>query len=82
VDGDLIDVHAREAVPAPELVQRMLNWLRPTLEAIGSWDEVSHLAQQVLARGNGARRQREVWQRSDRLEDVVDFLVRETAAGI
>lgn len=82
LEADLIDVHSAEAVPAPVLVERLLRWLRPQLEECGSWDEISALASQVLQRGNGARRQREVFARSGRLEDVVDFVVRETAAGV
>jgi carboxylate-amine ligase len=31
--------------------------------------------------GNGAARQREVYKRSGSLEDVVDFVVQETAKG-
>ncbi len=73
---------AARAVPAPELVQALLEFVRPALEAIGDWAEVSALAAQTLRRGNGAMRQREVFVRQGRLADVVDFLVRETAAGV
>jgi carboxylate-amine ligase len=82
LEGELIDVHAGEVVPAPVLVERLLNWLRPALEAGGNWEEVSQLVAQVLERGNGARRQREVYQRNGELTEVVDFVVRETAAGV
>jgi carboxylate-amine ligase len=82
LDDELIDVHEGEPVAATILVERMLQWLRPSLEALGSWEEVQALTEKVLARGNGARRQREIYQRSGRLEDVVDFLVQETAHGV
>jgi carboxylate-amine ligase len=82
LDGELIDVYAGETVAASVLINRMLQWLSPSLEALQTWDEVSALAQQVLERGNGARRQREIFAQSGRMEDVVDFLVKETAAGV
>jgi carboxylate-amine ligase len=35
-----------------------------------------------MQRGNGATRQREVYKRTGRLEDVVDYIVAETLKGI
>ena len=37
--------------------------------------------QETMQQGNGAARQREVYKRTSSLEDVVDFIVRETAKG-
>jgi glutamate---cysteine ligase / carboxylate-amine ligase len=81
LSAELIDVHAGRSVPAPELVAALLRFARPGMEASGDWEDVSALVQQILARGNGADRQREVFRRSGRLEDVVDFIVKETARG-
>ena len=80
--GELLDVGAAQAVPAPELIQALLDFVRPALEAGGEWDEVAALAAQTLRRGNGAMRQREVFAQQGRLADVVDFLVHETVAGV
>ena len=82
LEGDLMDVGAARTVPAPALVQALLDFVRPALEDGGEWAEVAALAAQTLRRGNGAMRQREVFARQGRLADVVDFLVRETAAGV
>jgi carboxylate-amine ligase len=82
LDGDLIDVPARRAAPAAEVVEGLLAFLRPALEGQGDWDEVSALVRQTVRRGNGARRQREAFARAGRLEDVVDLLVAETAQGL
>jgi glutamate---cysteine ligase / carboxylate-amine ligase len=79
--GELIDVHAEGSVPAAGLVESLVGFVRPDLEGSGDWDEVSALVRETLQRGNGASRQRAVYQRTRRLEDVVDFLVGETAQG-
>jgi glutamate---cysteine ligase / carboxylate-amine ligase len=78
LSGELIDVHASRSVPAAEVIEAMLRFARPGLEAHGDWDPVSELVRATLARGNGATRQRAVYQRTGRLEEVVDFVVRET----
>jgi carboxylate-amine ligase len=81
LDADLIDVQAGRAVPARELVETMLAFLRSSLEESGEWDEVSSLARETMARGNGAARQRAVYARTGRFEEVVDLILKETAHG-
>ncbi|MEH2067720.1 MAG: carboxylate-amine ligase [Nostoc sp.] len=82
LDDDLIDLVAIKTVPGRELVKNFLNFLRPSLEEYGEWDEVSSLVQETMQQGNGATRQREVYKRNGSLEDVVDLIVRDTAKGI
>ncbi|HKP71707.1 MAG TPA: carboxylate-amine ligase [Pyrinomonadaceae bacterium] len=81
LDADLIDVTAGRAVPAAEMIERLLAHLRPALEADGDWEEVSAITRYTLARGNGATRQRQAFARADSFEDVVDLIVAETAKG-
>jgi carboxylate-amine ligase len=77
LDADLIDVERGEAVPAHELVERLLARLRGALEEDGAWDEVGRLVRATLGRGNGAARQRAA-AGAGGLEEVVDFIVAET----
>ena len=81
LDGELIDVARRRAVPAATLVESFLDFLRPALEETGDWDEIEHLVRAIIGRGNGAARQRAAFARAGRLEDVVDSLIAETARG-
>lgn len=81
VDADLVDVIGRRAVPARRLVGSLLDFIGPALRALGEWDEVSGQVERVFADGTGATRQRQVFERSGRLEDVVEFVVAETARG-
>lgn len=58
LDDVLIDLRTVTRVPAPELVRALLARLRDDLESTGDWDEVSALAEQVIARGTSAAQQR------------------------
>ena len=78
---ELIDVDNERAVPAREHVAALLAFARPGLEALGDDEEVAALVREVLERGTGAERQRAVFERAGRMEDVVDFIVAETEGG-
>jgi carboxylate-amine ligase len=81
LNAELADVEAEHAVPAREVIEKLLAFVRPALEEAGDWEEVSTLVREALEHGNGANRQREAYERAGRLEDVVDMLVEETAHG-
>jgi glutamate---cysteine ligase / carboxylate-amine ligase len=81
LQGELIDVTAREAVGAAELVDRLLRTCRADLEAHGEWDEVSALAAEVVGGGNGADRQRAAFARRGSYTDVVDLAIAGTGCG-
>ena len=82
LDGELIDVHARKSVPARVLIEQMLTFLKPALEAQGDWEVVSDLIKTTLEQGNRAKRQLWAFAQSGRLEDVVDLILRETIEGL
>jgi glutamate---cysteine ligase / carboxylate-amine ligase len=79
LDADLVDVLGGRALPAAELVRLFLAELRPGLEAAGDLEEATELVEATVARGTGAARQRAVFERTGRLEAVVDLAVEETA---
>lgn len=81
LEGDLIDIAGERSVPAPELVNSLLQFVQPALEAASDWAEVSARVARTLRDGNGAMRQRAVYRQTGRWEDVVDFIVAETAKG-
>ena len=78
IEGELIDLGSCRSVPARELVDTVTARMRPALEELGDWDEVSALVDDVFGRGTAATRQRRAFARAGRLEDVVDFLLAET----
>ena len=79
LEGTLMDVTSERSLPARELMEYFVAYLRPALEEGGDWEEVSSLVARVLLRGNGAMRQRAVFQRTQRIEDVVQYIITETA---
>ena len=80
LDGDLLDVVGERSVPASEMLDTLLAFIRPALEEHGEWELVSYLISQILERGTGAARQRRAFERTGRLEDVVDFVVDSTTS--
>jgi glutamate---cysteine ligase / carboxylate-amine ligase len=81
LDAKLADVEAGCSVPAREMIDRLLAFTRLALEEAGDWEEVSALVRETLERGNGAHRQRQAYERTGRLGDIVDMLIEETAQG-
>lgn len=43
LDDVLVDPFAAEPIPASAMVDRLMSYVRPALEDVGDWDEVSHL---------------------------------------
>ncbi len=82
IDERLIDVVKQRSLPSQEIMDEMLSTLRPALEAESCWQEVSSQVQKVLHEGNGATRQRAVYQRNEDLKEVVEYIVAETRKGI
>lgn len=79
LEGELIDPTTETAVPARALLEKLLDLVRPSLEEAGDWSEVSGLLHRTLEEGNSAERQRRAYQRTGRIEGVVDALMEETA---
>jgi len=79
IDAELLDVFLGRTVPAHEAIERLLTVVGPALKSRAEWEEVTRLVEQTLRRGSGATRQRNIYRRTGQLQDVVDFVVRETA---
>jgi carboxylate-amine ligase len=82
ISGDLVDVEAASAAPARELIGRLLGRLRPALEDLGDWDEVSGLVGRTLSDGTAADRQRRVWAATGDLRAVLDLIVEATGGVV
>lgn len=82
MERDLIDLHHMRPVAAGELVDQLLEHVRPVLEERGEWGEVTATVDRIRTDGTAARRQREAYRRSETLQGVVDYLADETERGV
>jgi carboxylate-amine ligase len=71
LEGELADPATGKPRPASEVVAALLDHLRPVLEEHGELGAVEFLLFQVMTRGTGAARQREVHARTGNLRDVI-----------
>lgn len=78
LDGELIDFELNKSLPARKTIDNLLKRIRPALEKSGDWEEISGLVEKILADGNAAQRQRQVYEKDKNCESVVDFLIGET----
>jgi carboxylate-amine ligase len=78
--GDAIDLtESHESVPARMLLSRLVEYVRPALEAVGDHALVTDELDRITERGNGAMRQRRAWQRR---HDVADVIAEAAAATL
>ena len=82
LSGKLVDVQSATSRPAADLVEQLLDFVRPALTEQGDWHMVAALVQKTMKQGNGAQRQRQVYEATQDYQQVVDFLVEQTAAGV
>ena len=75
LEGDLVDLAGPSLVAPATLIGKLVDDLRPQLEATGDWAQVLELSQATLARGSGAALQRRAYGRRGELTDVVDALL-------
>jgi glutamate---cysteine ligase / carboxylate-amine ligase len=81
LEGDLVDLSDPQGpilVSPSLLIERLVNDLRPELDAVGDWKQVCELSQRALAVGSSAARQRRMFGRRGELTDVVQDLLAQT----
>ncbi len=77
LEGELIDLPVRERVATKELTRRLLDRLLDHAQDLGAADHFDAL-EDLLARGNGAHRQRVVWEANHDLREVMAEIVAAT----
>jgi glutamate---cysteine ligase / carboxylate-amine ligase len=79
LDGQAIDLLESHApVPALELLECLVDRIRPALEAVGDYDMAKEGLARVAEVGNGAMRQRQAWAHRHDVADVIAELAAAT----
>ncbi|MGH2948290.1 MAG: carboxylate-amine ligase [Solirubrobacteraceae bacterium] len=77
MDGELVDLPERRLVPAKELARRLYDRLREHSQDLGSAAELEAI-QDILHHGNGAQRQRVVYEANHDYGEVMREIVEAT----
>jgi carboxylate-amine ligase len=78
LEGELVDLPERRRVGAKELVKRLYDRLREHAQDLGSADELEGVID-LLERGNGAQRQRVVYEANHDFNEVLHEIVEASA---
>jgi len=78
--ADLIDLNEGRPAPAPATIGRIVDGLRDALEDLGMWDRVRDGVKAIVARGNGADRQRRAFEQGG-FPRVLELIAAETASA-
>lgn len=78
ISGRLLDPLTSRPRPAPDVIAALVDFVRPALRSCGDEALVTERIEQLLVRGTGATRQRQVFEQAGHLSDVTDMLARVT----
>jgi carboxylate-amine ligase len=78
LDGELVDLPTDRRVSTKDLARRLVDRLRDHAQDLGSGDDLAAI-DDLLARGNGAHRQRVVYEANRDLHEVMAEIVAATA---
>jgi glutamate---cysteine ligase / carboxylate-amine ligase len=81
LDGKLIDFGKQKEVPARDLVNEYLDFVDDVVDELGSREELNYI-RKIVETGSGADRQLRVFEETNDLKKVVDYIVEETEAGL
>jgi carboxylate-amine ligase len=81
LDGKLIDFGKRTEVPMRDLMVEYLAFVDDVVDELGSRKELEYIYQ-MMDKGSGADRQLKVFQETNDLKAVVDYIIQETEAGV
>jgi carboxylate-amine ligase len=79
--GKLIDFGKQQEVPVRQLIGEILEFVSDVVEELGSQQEIAYI-ERILAEGSGADRQLRVFQETNDLKKVVDYMIAETEYGL
>jgi glutamate---cysteine ligase / carboxylate-amine ligase len=80
-EGKLIDFGKREEVPFSALLDELLEFVDDVLDDLGSRKD-AYYAREIVKNKTGADRQLQVYEKTNDLKAVVDYIISETEYGL
>ena len=71
LDGQAIDLEGHQPAPTRMLLDRLVDRVRPALDAVGDYELVRAELDRITEQGNGAMRQRRAFDRRGQVADVI-----------
>ena len=68
-------------MPAVDLIHELLAFVDDVVDELNSREEISYIYK-ILAMGTGAQRQLKVYEQTNDLKAVVDYIISETKVGL
>ncbi|MHB1687606.1 MAG: carboxylate-amine ligase [Ignavibacteriaceae bacterium] len=81
ITGKLIDFGKKEEVDYAILAQELIEFVDDVVDELGSREEINYI-NKIMQMGTGADRQLKVWEQSQDLNKVVDYIIEETQYGL
>ena len=81
IEGQLIDFGKQTEVPFRNLAEEYLQFIDDVVDELDCREETNYL-RRILSEGTGADRQLRVFQETQDLKRVVDYIIEETEAGL
>ncbi|WP_419870671.1 carboxylate-amine ligase [Chryseobacterium sp. CT-SW4] len=81
IEAHLIDFEKKQTLPFSEILAELLDFIDDTAIELGCKEEVEY-AWEILKNGTGADRQLRVYNETEDLKKVVDYMIAETEFGI
>ncbi len=77
IDGKLIDFGRQKEMPTRELILELLDFVDDVVDELGSRNEINYI-HTILENGTGADRQLRVFNERGNMQDVVEYITKET----
>jgi len=81
IEGKLIDFGKEKEVPVSELTEELLEFVDDVVDELGSREEINYI-REIIKNGTGAERQLKVYEETNDLNAVVDYIIKETNSGL
>jgi len=81
LNGQLIDFGKQKEVPVKDLIHEYLDFVDDVVDELDSREELNYI-HKIMELGNGAERQLRVFEETNDLKKVVDYIIEETEVGL